>query len=185
MWNDFKRESIESTPARDVKTLVDSGAWVLVDVRLPSNYEEAHAADAVSIPAFVEMKMGQNMSGVGDFLKAAALLSNGVTPVKKNDDFMVDAKKASENGKKGLIFYCEAGGTLKPSMNFMYGKQSRSLQAMHEAMKAGLKVGHLDGGIYSWYQEGLPMVGEYDEKNVGRTPNAALAATYHTEDKEF
>ena len=38
-------------------------------------------------------------------------------------------------------------------------------------------VAHLDGGVYNWYKSGLPMTGEYNTGNVGRTPNAANAPT--------
>ena len=34
-------------------------------------------------------------------------------------------------------------------------------------------VVHLDGGVYRWFNEGLPMVGEYDGSNAGRTPQIA------------
>lgn len=64
---------------------------------------------------------------------------------------------------------------MNPTPNFPKGKPSRSLQAAYKALADAQvdKVLHLSGGVYGWYQAGLPFVGEYDTANVGRTPNAA------------
>lgn len=40
------------------------------------------------------------------------------------------------------------------------------------------RVGHLEGGVFGWYNAGLPFQGEYNTANVGRTPNAAQDAQY-------
>jgi hypothetical protein len=47
---------------------------------------------------------------------------------------------------------CEAGGTTKPTANFMTGKTSRSLKAAYHVIVEDLapKVAHLEGGIYGW-----------------------------------
>jgi hypothetical protein len=45
--------------------------------------------------------------------------------------------QATQNGAKGLITLCEAGGTLKPSTNFPFGKPSRSLQAAYRWADCG------------------------------------------------
>ncbi|CAG9465829.1 unnamed protein product [Pedinophyceae sp. YPF-701] len=183
MWNDMNRAGVTSISPQEAKERVDSGEWVLVDIREPELYEKAHPTGAVSVPLFVKMTM-ENVSGVGDILKGAMLLSNGVTPVKGNPTFLEDLKKVAE--AKGVILYCEAGGTLKPTTNFPYGKQSRSLVGTSKALDVGIEnVAHLDGGIYGWFNAELPMDGEYDASMVGRTPNAALAATYPTKDEPY
>ncbi len=111
------------------------------------------------------------------FVRAAAMAVNGVTPMAVNEQFKEELQQAT-NGK-GAILMCEAGGTMTPSSNFVTGKVSRSLKAAYQAIEKGqLKnVAHLDGGVYNWYKNGLPMIGEYDTGNVGRTPNAANAPT--------
>jgi hypothetical protein len=48
-------------------------------------------------------------------------------PIEPNPEFVLQVSKATEGGK-GVIFACEAGGTMKPSVNFADGKASRSLQ---------------------------------------------------------
>lgn len=74
----------------------------------------------------------------------------------------------------------QAGGTMVPSANFPTGKSSRSLLACYEVLARGLadssKVAHLDGGILAYYRADLPIEGEYDLSNAGRTPNSAEPA---------
>lgn len=102
---------------------------------------------------------------------------NGVTPMAVNDQFSDELSEACKG--KGAILMCEAGGTMTPSPSFVTGKVSRSLKAAYKALEKGQMkdVAHLDGGVYNWFKSGLPMIGEYDTGNVGRTPNAANAPT--------
>lgn len=64
-----------------------------------------------------------------------------------NPKFAEQMLAASGNGAKGVITMCEAGGTLKPTMNFPEGKPSRSLQAAYRAKfeKLAANVAHLGG----------------------------------------
>ena len=39
------------------------------------------------------------------------------------------------------------------------------------------RVLHLDGGVYRYAAAGMPMTGEYDGSNAGRTPNVAEKPT--------
>lgn len=49
------------------------------------------------------------------------------------------------------------------------------LQAAWKAVTAGgMPVKHMSGGVYGWYSADLPMFGDYDKSNLGRTPNAAV-----------
>ena len=67
------------------------------------------------------------------YLKALALLANGVEPVEANPDFMEELKAAV--GNKGVCFMCETGGSLVPNPSFPTGKTSRSLQATHRVRR--------------------------------------------------
>lgn len=117
--------------------------------------------------------------------------ANGVTPVEVNPDF---AAKLRELGASTVVLMCEAGGTMEPSTNFkvhfytmlrsphrspphapQFGKESQSLKAAYVALDAAVPctVVHLDGGVYGWFNAGLPMRGEYDGSNAARTPQIA------------
>ena len=45
--------------------------------------------------------------------------------------FIHACMQVTEGGKKGVIMACEAGGTLRASTNFSFGKASRSLQGAY------------------------------------------------------
>lgn len=63
--------------------------------------------------------------------------------------------QATNNGAKGIVTVCEAGGTLKPSTNFPLGKASRSLQAAYICMTEGItdKVSDMQGFLDQQAQE--------------------------------
>lgn len=59
--------------------------------------------------------------------------------------------------------------------NTQFGKESQSLKAAFVAIDGQVpcEVLHLNGGVYGWYNAGLPMEGEYDGRNAARTPQIA------------
>ncbi|KAK9820547.1 hypothetical protein WJX72_011515 [[Myrmecia] bisecta] len=175
MWEFLVAQGLKSISPEEAQERVKAGTDVLVDVRPAEAYEKAHPEGALSAPMFQVINLGTGFS-LGRLAKAAAMAANGVTPTERNPNFVQELKKAA--GDKGVILFCEAGGTLLPSANFATGKTSRSLKASYTAIaEAGLKkVAHLDGGAFGWFKAGLPFDGEYDTSNVGRTPNAALPA---------
>lgn len=66
------------------------------------------------------------------YLRAAALLVNGVEPVELNPRFMEDLIEAGAG--KGVMLYDEIGGTLEPTATFGSGKVSRSLLATYQVL---------------------------------------------------
>lgn len=54
----------------------------------------------------------------------------------------------------------------------------RHLQVLASKTADASSVAHLDGGIYGWDAEDLPVDGEYDGSNAGRTPAAAEPAQF-------
>ena len=68
--------------------------------------------------------------GFAKYLRAAALLVNGVEPVELNPNFMEQLFSAAAG--KGIIIYDEIGGTLEPTATFGNGKTSRSLLAVYQ-----------------------------------------------------
>eukprot|EP00879_Flechtneria_rotunda_P025443 GHRR01027040.1.p2 GENE.GHRR01027040.1~~GHRR01027040.1.p2 ORF type:complete len:144 (+),score=30.93 GHRR01027040.1:794-1225(+) len=111
-------------------------------------------------------------------MKVIAYSFNGVQAIESNTDFTQNALAAA--GGKKLITMCEAGGTMRQTVNFPTGKSSRSLQASYKLIKEGGlsadDVVHLERGVYGWYQASLPIVGQYTP-DLGRTPMAAQDAT--------
>lgn len=172
MWRKLV-DNIRSVSPDEAMELTSSGKYALVDVRAQESYEEAHAEGAFNAPLFQKLNWS---SGGFRILKGVAYLVNGVSPVEPNANFIEEMKKVTDTGK-GVILYCEAGGTLAPSTNFMTGKTSRSLKAAYRVLDAELTqdVLHLDGGIFGYYSAGKPIIGEYNKENAGKTPNVAKA----------
>lgn len=68
--------------------------------------------------------------GFAKYIRAIALLVNGVEPVELNPNFMEQLVESAAG--KGIIIYDEIGGTLEPTATFGNGKTSRSLLAVYQ-----------------------------------------------------
>jgi rhodanese-related sulfurtransferase len=166
---------VKSISATEAAEKVKKGKHVLVDVRTKEAFEQAHPEGAVNVPLYKTLNLQEG--GPSKWLKYLAYAANGVSPIELNTAFDEEIKAAAAG--KGIITICDAGGSLKPTVNFPQGKASRSLQAAYIALTQGLTSGeiiHLDRGLYGWYQEDGEMVGEY-KPDIGRTPMAAQDPT--------
>lgn len=175
MYRDLCSKNVTSLSPEEAAEMVKDGKAVLVDVRMKEVHEKAHPEASVNAPIFQQMDMSQ--LSVGKVMKLVAMTANGVQPTEYNPKFVEQVRAAAVDGK-AVILACEAGGTLQATTNFATGKTSRSLKGCWKAIQSGAisadKCYHLDGGVYRWFTAGLPMTGEYDTSNVGRTPNAVV-----------
>ena len=64
--------------------MIDSGDYVLVDVRPRELYDVATPAGAKNAPLF--QRVDWSKPSFGKFLRAGALMANGVTPVRDSDE---------------------------------------------------------------------------------------------------
>ncbi|KAI8466255.1 MAG: rhodanese-like protein [Monoraphidium minutum] len=172
VYDTLRAQNMETISPANADSLVKSGQWVLVDVRRADQFAAAAPLGAVNIPLYrkIEFSRGFDPTRV---MRSIMYAFNGVEPIEPNSEF-IEQLAAAAAGGKGLIFACEAGGTLKPTVNFPAGKASRSLQACYKAAVEGrhAKVKHLDRGIFGWYQANLDFTGEY-KPEIGRFPTAA------------
>jgi len=171
-------KGLRSVTPEDAKAMADSGKWVLVDVRPPPQYKQAHPAGAINIPLYQPLDMSK--MDMGKAVRFVFYSLNGVTPVEANPEFLAQLKAATQGGERGIITLCEAGGTMKPSINFPIGKASRSLQAAYRSLTEGVtdQVLHLERGVYGWYQADLDFEGEGEySPEISRTPMAAADPT--------
>lgn len=164
-------KKLSTIPPEAASKLLAKGNYAFIDVRLPKDHEKSHPEGSVSVPMYQTITT-DNLDATKLF-KFIAYSFNGVNPVEPNPAF-VEEVRAAMKGKKGLIVFCEAGGTLRPTVSFPEGKASRSLQAAFRILNEGIatEVLHLERGAYGWFQAGLPFVGEY-APDLGRTPMAA------------
>ena len=194
------RAGLSSTPPAEVAAAVAAGKAVVLDVRPRKKSSAATPAGALAValydaPDFSRPRcergraMGVVVGGgrgrrptpsplpsVSMLLKAALLASMGVSPIEMCPTFAADVEAVLATagaGGKTVFTLCETGGTLSPTVTFATGKSSRSLQAAFKLLEGGKGVGgvgHVDGGLLAWAAAGLPVDGEYDGRDAGRTP---------------
>ncbi|QDZ25338.1 hypothetical protein HOP50_16g78860 [Chloropicon primus] len=156
--------------------MAEENKAVIIDVRMPGDYEEVHAVDAVSVPIFRPI----TTVSVANAVKTLFCAINGVKGTEENPEFVTEVAKVYQGMAEDqrLYFMCDAGGTCEPVPGFIYGKQSRSLQAVYKAVDEAnvpkSKVGHVRGGLREWAAGGnRGLAGENVEawkKKAGSVP---------------
>eukprot|EP00192_Tetraselmis_astigmatica_P020176 CAMPEP_0117684112 /NCGR_PEP_ID=MMETSP0804-20121206/20876_1 /TAXON_ID=1074897 /ORGANISM="Tetraselmis astigmatica, Strain CCMP880" /LENGTH=206 /DNA_ID=CAMNT_0005494983 /DNA_START=89 /DNA_END=709 /DNA_ORIENTATION=+ len=128
MWRALNDLQLDSLPPSEAMRMVTAGEAVLVDVRLKEDFEKCHALESTNVPLFKRVDLfNTDMKGVFRFFVYGM---NGVSAVEPSTTFSDDL--AEVVGDKAVIFYCEAGGTIEPTPNFLWGRESRSLRAAYK-----------------------------------------------------
>lgn len=165
---------IEITKAGSMGTFIKGLAYMANGVTPTGNVFEVHFSLKILMPFCRSIKQHHKNVHHSTMPMTNCELVVMCQIADTNPAFLEDLKKAA--GDKAVIFACEAGGTLQPNVNFKTGKVSRSLKAAWRALNGGAvpadKAYHLEGGVFGWYNAGLPMSGEYDDSAVWKTPNA-------------
>lgn len=79
-----------------------------------------------------------------------------------NPGFFDEIEEAVPDKGKGIIIYCNMGGTIEPVGPSEFGQQSRSLTAAYELQRAGYRnVQVLKDGYSGWLKAERDI--EYDE----------------------
>lgn len=100
MWNKLMESKLESLTPEEAQSRVDSGDWVIVDVRPKEEYEKSSILGAVSAPLF--QRMDWSNPTPASFLRGAAYALNGVQAVEPNANFSEDIKTRC-GGKKIIM----------------------------------------------------------------------------------
>ncbi|CAN1228071.1 Rhodanese-like domain-containing protein 14, chloroplastic [Linum grandiflorum] len=130
------QKKVRSVEVNEALRLQKENKFVILDVRPEAEFKEAHPPGAINVQIYRLIKEWT----AWDIAR----------PMES---------KLSKDSK--IIVACSAGGTMKPSQNLPEGQQSRSLIAAYLLVLNGYKnVFHLEGGLYTWFKEGLPAVGE-------------------------
>ncbi|KAG8485961.1 hypothetical protein CXB51_019299 [Gossypium anomalum] len=148
---------VRSVDAKEAFRLQKENNFVILDVRPEAEFKEAHPAGAVNIQIYRLIKEWT----AWDIARRAAFAFFGIfSGTEENPEFMQSVE--SNFGKDAkIIVACTTGGTMKPSQNLPEGQQSRSLIAAYLLVLNGYKnVFHLEGGLYTWFKEGLPSESE-------------------------
>lgn len=95
-------KEMPSVPPEAAQSLVDSGDWVIVDVRPREEYEKSSILGAVNAPLFQLMDWSKPTPS--SLLRGAAYALNGVQAVEPNANFAEDIK--SQCAGKNVIMVC-------------------------------------------------------------------------------
>lgn len=152
------KKKVRSVDPKEALRLQKENNFVILDVRPEADFKEAHPPSAVNVQVYRLIKEWT----AWDIARRAAFAFFGIFQgTEENPDFIQSVEsKLSKNAK--IIVACSAGGTMKPSMNLPEGQQSRSLIAAYLLVLNGYtNVFHLEGGLYGWFREELPV--DYEE----------------------
>ncbi|XP_030549172.1 rhodanese-like domain-containing protein 14, chloroplastic [Rhodamnia argentea] len=151
------QKRVRSVDVKEALRLQQENKFVILDVRPEAEYKEAHPPGAINVQIYRLIKEWT----AWDIARRAAFAFFGIfAGTEENPDFITTVE--SKIGKDAkIIVACSAGGTMKPSQSLPEGQQSRSLIAAYLLVLNGYtNVYHLEGGLYTWFKEGLPEASE-------------------------
>ncbi|KAK9665206.1 hypothetical protein RND81_14G097500 [Saponaria officinalis] len=151
------QKKVKSVDVKEALRLQNENNFVILDVRPEADYKEGHPPGAVNVQIYRLIKEWT----AWDIARRAAFAFFGIfSGTEENPNFIQEAESKLDKNAK-IIVACSAGGTMRPSMNLPEGQQSRSLIAAYLLVLNGYKnVFHLEGGLYNWLKEDLPVVSE-------------------------
>eukprot|EP00212_Chloropicon_laureae_P002692 CAMPEP_0197485130 /NCGR_PEP_ID=MMETSP1311-20131121/123_1 /TAXON_ID=464262 /ORGANISM="Genus nov. species nov., Strain RCC856" /LENGTH=239 /DNA_ID=CAMNT_0043027787 /DNA_START=117 /DNA_END=836 /DNA_ORIENTATION=- len=131
----------------DIKALQARGAKV-IDVRPPTEFVYGYLEDSINVPLY---RLIEGFSTQQVLRKAGYAFFGIANGTERNPDFEEEVLRAVPDKDAEIIVLCNTGGTLEESINFKFGKQSRSLMAAYEMVGLGYtKVRFLEGGFMAW-----------------------------------
>ncbi|CAM8965276.1 unnamed protein product [Rhodiola kirilowii] len=155
------KKRVRSVDVKEAYRLQQENNFVILDVRPVAEFKEAHAPGAINVQVYRLIKEWT----AWDIARRAAFAFFGIfSGTEENPEFIQSVEAALGKDAK-IIVACSSGGTMKPTQNLPEGQQSRSLIAAYLLVLNGYNnVYHLEGGLYSWFKEGLPSISEEEEE---------------------
>ena len=149
MYTKLTENKVRSVLSSDIEGLKGRGAKI-VDVRPETEYEAGHIEGSVNVSLY------QPITGwePRQVLRKAGYAFFGIfNGTEANENFESEMKEAAGFDDE-IVVVCNTGGSLENSVNFEFGKQSRSLMAAYEMLNFGYKkLRFLDGGYNQWTSE--------------------------------
>ncbi|GAB2293942.1 hypothetical protein Dimus_028156 [Dionaea muscipula] len=151
------QKRVRSVDVKEALRLQKENSFVILDVRPEAEFREAHPPDAINVQIYRLIKEWT----AWDIARRVAFAFFGIfSGTEENPEFLQSVESQLSKDAK-IIVACTAGGTMRPSQNLPEGQQSRSLIAAYLLVLGGYtNVYHLEGGLYTWFKEGLPVVSE-------------------------
>ncbi|GMH29614.1 hypothetical protein Nepgr_031457 [Nepenthes gracilis] len=151
------QKRVRSVDVKEALRLQNENNFVILDVRPEAEFKEGHPPGAINVQIYRLIKEWT----AWDIARRAAFAFFGIFSGTEENPEFIQSIKSKLNKDAKLIVACSAGGTMKPTQNLPEGQQSRSLIAAYLLVLEGYtNVYHLEGGLYTWLKEGLPVVSE-------------------------
>ncbi|OEL19776.1 Rhodanese-like domain-containing protein 14, chloroplastic [Dichanthelium oligosanthes] len=165
---------VRSVDVKEALRLQKENNFVILDVRPEAEFKETHPPGAINVQIYRLIKEWT----AWDIARRAAFAFFGIfAGTEENPEFIQSVdEKVGKDAK--IIVACSTGGTLKPTQNFPDGKQSRESISQGWSLSSVVDLGrsliaayllvlngysnvyHLEGGLYTWFKEGLPAEAE-------------------------
>ncbi|KAJ0251509.1 Rhodanese-like domain-containing protein 14 [Hirschfeldia incana] len=151
---------VRGVDVKEALRLQKENNFVILDVRPEAEYKEGHPPGAIN----VEMYRLIREWTAWDIARRLGFAFFGIfSGTEENPEFLQSVEAKLDKEAK-IIVACSSAGTMKPTQNLPEGQQSRSLIAAYVLVLNGYKnVFHLEGGIYTWSKEGLPIESEEED----------------------
>nr|GEU31968.1 hypothetical protein [Tanacetum cinerariifolium] len=148
---------VRSVDVKEALRLQQQNNFVILDVRPEAEFKEAHPPGAINVQIYRLIKEWT----AWDIARRVAFAFFGIfSGTEENPEFLKSIESKLDKSSK-IIVACSSGGTMKPTQNLPEGQQSRSLIAAYLLVLNGYEnVFHLEGGLYQWSKEDLPIVSE-------------------------
>ncbi|KAG7541238.1 Rhodanese-like domain superfamily [Arabidopsis thaliana x Arabidopsis arenosa] len=145
---------VRSVDVKEAQRLQKENNFVILDVRPEAEYKAGHPPGAIN----VEMYRLIREWTAWDIARRLGFAFFGIFSGTEENPEFIQSIEAKLDKEAKIIVACSSAGTMKPTQNLPEGQQSRSLIAAYLLVLNGYKnVFHLEGGIYTWGKEGLPV----------------------------
>ncbi|EOA17385.1 hypothetical protein CARUB_v10005676mg [Capsella rubella] len=145
---------VRSVDVKEALRLQKENNFVILDVRPEAEYKAGHPPGAIN----VEMYRLIREWTAWDIARRLGFAFFGIFSGTEENPEFIQSVEAKLDKEAKIIVACSSAGTMKPTQNLPEGQQSRSLIAAYLLVLNGYKnVFHLEGGIYTWSKEGLPV----------------------------
>ncbi|KAI3731373.1 hypothetical protein L1987_62561 [Smallanthus sonchifolius] len=150
-------KKVRGVDVKEALRLQQQNNFVILDVRPEAEFKEAHPPGAMNVQIYRLIKEWT----AWDIARRAAFAFFGIfAGTEENPEFLQSVESKLDKNSK-IIVACSSGGTMKPTQNLPEGQQSRSFIAAYLLVLNGYKnVFHLEGGLYQWFKEDLPIESE-------------------------
>ncbi|KAM7273338.1 hypothetical protein ACFE04_028002 [Oxalis oulophora] len=147
-------KKVRGVDANEALRLQKENNFVILDVRPIAEFKQAHPEGAINVQVYRLIKEWT----AWDITRRIAFAFFGIFEgTEENPEFMQSVESQLNKDAK-IIVACASGGRIKPTQNFPEGQQSRSLIAAYLLVLNGYEnVYHLEGGLYSWFKQELPI----------------------------